>query len=113
MGRQDNAIYLVYKPLLLHRTDVIKAEDFIRLAPSVPGSKGQIWSTIPNTYKEWEVNLQLRISGQHVGGGRGMAFWYAAEPHQDGPIFGSKDKWRGLGVWFDSHNPKASYCFSM
>ncbi|KAI9284404.1 legume-like lectin family-domain-containing protein [Umbelopsis sp. AD052] len=93
--------------------DVIKAEDFIRLAPSVPGSKGQIWSTIPNSHAEWEVNMQLRISGQHVGGGRGMAFWYAAEPNQDGPIFGSKDKWNGLGIWFDSYNPKTKSPMTM
>ncbi|KAI8580692.1 hypothetical protein K450DRAFT_235529 [Umbelopsis ramanniana AG] len=93
--------------------DVIKAEDFIRLAPSVPGSKGRIWSTIANSHPEWEVNMQLRISGQHVGGGRGMAFWYAAEPNQDGPIFGSKDKWNGLGIWFDSYNPKTKSPMTM
>jgi len=86
--------------------DVIKAADFIRLAPSVPGSKGHIWSTIPNPYEEWEVNFQMKIVGQHVGGGRGMAFWYARDTHQDGPIFGSKDNWNGLGIWFDSSSPK-------
>jgi Legume-like lectin family len=59
--------------------------------------------------------MQLRISGQHVGGGRGMAFWYAAEPNQDGPIFGSKDNWKGLGIWFDSYNPKVRlfFCFDL
>ncbi|KAH8550988.1 legume-like lectin family-domain-containing protein [Umbelopsis sp. PMI_123] len=100
-------------PFWITSGDVIKAADCIRLAPSVPGAKGQIWSTIPNPYPEWEVNLQLRISGQHVGGGRGMAFWYAAQPHQDGPIYGSKDKWVGLGVWFDSHNPKTKSPMTM
>jgi hypothetical protein len=89
--------------------DVIKAADFIRLAPSVPGSKGHIWSTIPNPYEEWEVNFQMKIVGQHVGGGRGMAFWYARDTHQDGPIFGSKDNWNGLGIWFDSSSPKVSW----
>lgn len=92
----------------LVQIDVIKANDFIRLAPSVPGAKGHIWSTIPNPYEEWEVNLQMKIVGQHIGGGRGMAFWYTKDANQDGPIFGSKDKWNGLGIWFDSSSPKVA-----
>ncbi|KAJ2956157.1 hypothetical protein NQZ79_g7940 [Umbelopsis isabellina] len=86
--------------------DVLKAKDLIRLAPSVPGSKGQIWSSIPNPHKNWEVIMQLKISGQHIGGGRGMAFWYTNDPNKDGPIYGSKDNWRGLGVWLDSATPQ-------
>ena len=99
--------------LLLHLTylqtlDVLKAADLIRLSSSVAGSKGQIWSEIPNPYEEWEVIMQIKVLGQHVSGGRGMAFWYAKDRNQDGPIYGSKDKWKGLGVWLDSSNPKVS-----
>lgn len=52
--------------------------------------------------------MQLKISGQHIGGGRGMAFWYTNDPNKDGPIYGSKDNWRGLGVWLDSATPQVS-----
>lgn len=102
------ALRSVFSYSHLVQIDVIKANDFIRLAPSVPGAKGHIWSTIPNPYEEWEVNLQMKIVGQHIGGGRGMAFWYTKEANQDGPIFGSKDKWKGLGIWFDSSSPKVA-----
>lgn len=41
-------------------------------------------------------------------GGRGLAFWYAKENNEPGPVFGSKDKWDGLSVWLDSANPIVS-----
>ncbi|KAI8877898.1 hypothetical protein K501DRAFT_37597 [Backusella circina FSU 941] len=85
--------------------DVIKADDFIRLSLSVPNSKGYIWSKIPNPHEEWETEIHFRVSGSHLHGGRGMAFWYAKEPMVEGPVFGSKDKWDGLSVWLDSANP--------
>ncbi|KAI9486396.1 MAG: legume-like lectin family-domain-containing protein [Benjaminiella poitrasii] len=85
--------------------DIFKAEDFIRLTPSVPNTKGWIWSEIANPYEEWEVEIGFKVSGKHMNGGRGLAFWYAKNPKESGPIFGSKDSWDGLSVWLDSANP--------
>lgn len=31
-----------------------------------------------------------------------QAVWYTEERGQEGPVFGSGDKWKGLGVFFDS-----------
>ena len=31
-----------------------------------------------------------------------QAMWYTTERMEEGPVFGSKDKWHGLGVFFDS-----------
>jgi len=31
-----------------------------------------------------------------------QAIWYTAEKGQEGPVFGSNDKWNGLAVFFDS-----------
>ena len=28
--------------------------------------------------------------------------WYTTERMEEGPVFGSRDKWHGLGVFFDS-----------
>ncbi|KAI8886725.1 hypothetical protein K501DRAFT_213266, partial [Backusella circina FSU 941] len=86
--------------------DILRSNDFIRLSPSVPKSKGWVWSTLPNDYDEWEVEMDFKVSGNHINGGRGLAFWYAKEPMVTGPIYGSKDKWTGLGIWLDSMNPK-------
>ncbi|KAI9314788.1 legume-like lectin family-domain-containing protein [Dichotomocladium elegans] len=86
--------------------DIIRIDDFIRLTPSVPGSRGWIWADRPNTYAEWQAELTFRISGNHMHGGRGLAFWYTKTPMGDGPIFGAKDQWDGLGIWLDSANPR-------
>ncbi|KAI7906969.1 legume-like lectin family-domain-containing protein [Cokeromyces recurvatus] len=85
--------------------DILKADDFIRLSPSVPNTKGWIWSEIPNSYNEWEIEIAFKVSGKHLNGGRGLAFWYTKERMEVGPIFGSRDNWNGLGIWLDSANP--------
>ncbi|KAF9425051.1 Protein ERGIC-53 [Entomortierella beljakovae] len=82
------------------------ANDFIRLAPSVPGLKGSLWRSTPNTHKEWEVEFTFRAFGQGSVGGKGIAFWYTEErTTTEGPIFGIKDKWKGLGIFMDSSDP--------
>ncbi|KAI9489143.1 concanavalin A-like lectin/glucanase domain-containing protein [Zychaea mexicana] len=85
---------------------VIKADDFVRLAPSIPGARGWVWSERPNTHDEWQAEVTFRVTGSHMHGGRGLAFWYTKEAMGDGPIFGAGDKWDGLGIWLDSANPR-------
>ncbi|KAG2197099.1 hypothetical protein INT46_008700 [Mucor plumbeus] len=85
--------------------DIFKADDFIRLSPSVPNTKGFIWSEIPNPYEAWEVEIAFKVTGNNMHGGRGLAFWYTKDREETGPVFGSKDQWDGLGVWLDSANP--------
>ncbi|KAF9905565.1 hypothetical protein BX616_000975, partial [Lobosporangium transversale] len=81
------------------------ATDFIRLNPSVPGLKGSAWRSKPNEYKEWEVEFSFKAFGQSHIGGRGLAFWYTQEHAIEGPVFGSKDQWKGLGVFMDTSDP--------
>ncbi|CAJ0826523.1 6038_t:CDS:10 [Entrophospora sp. SA101] len=86
--------------------DALLAPDFIRLAPSVPKHSGSIWSQYANTYKDWMIELSFRISGNYFLGGRGMAFWYTKDRGQEGPVFGSKDQWNGLGIMFETADVK-------
>ncbi|KAF9183535.1 hypothetical protein BGZ51_003990 [Haplosporangium sp. Z 767] len=79
--------------------------DFVRLAPSVPGLYGSMWRSSPNVHKEWEVEFSFKAFGQSYIGGKGLAFWYTEERAVDGPVFGSKDKWKGLGVFLDTSDP--------
>ncbi|KAF9906723.1 hypothetical protein EC991_000315 [Linnemannia zychae] len=82
------------------------ALDFVRLAPSVPHLRGSVWRLTPNQHKEWEVEFAFKAIGQGAnGGGRGLAFWYTEERAVDGPVFGNKDKFKGLGVFMDSADP--------
>ena len=53
------------------------------------------------------------MKGNNLHGGRGLAFWYAKDPKETGPVFGSKDKWDGLSVWLDSANPRVSVCLDL
>lgn len=34
----------------------------------------------------------------------GLAFWYTRTPGIEGPVFGSVDKWTGLGIFFDTYD---------
>ncbi|KAG0358373.1 legume-like lectin family-domain-containing protein [Gamsiella multidivaricata] len=92
-------------PFWSHHGNSFVAQDFIRLAPSVPGLKGAVWRLSANEYKEWEVDMSFKIYGQSHLGGKGLAFWYTQEHAVEGPIFGSKDQWKGLGVFLDTSDP--------
>ncbi|KAI9236246.1 hypothetical protein MVEG_06038 [Podila verticillata NRRL 6337] len=81
------------------------AQDFVRLAPSVPGLRGSVWRKTPNEHKEWEVEFSFKAHGQSPVGGRGFAFWYTQDRAVDGPVFGNQDKWKGLGVFMDTSDP--------
>lgn len=49
--------------------------------------------------------VTFKISGteSHLFGD-GLAIWYAMERGQPGPVFGSKDYFRGLGVFIDTYS---------
>ena len=56
----------------------------------------------PLSIKDWEARVSVRIDGSGRLGGDGVAFWYAAEPGVLGKAFGSKEQWKGLGVFVDT-----------
>ncbi|CAG8448502.1 2092_t:CDS:10 [Ambispora leptoticha] len=82
--------------------NALLAQEFIRLAPSVPNHSGAIWSQLPNTYKEWEVEFTFKIYGNYYIGGRGIGFWYTKDRGELGPVLGSKDQWEGIGIFFET-----------
>ncbi|KAJ3026161.1 UNVERIFIED_CONTAM: hypothetical protein HDU68_006117 [Siphonaria sp. JEL0065] len=81
----------------------IPNDEAIRLASSVPYAQGSIWVSQPNPHKEWIVTLKFLSFGRaREHGGDGLAFWYTKSKDLDGPIFGGRDMWTGLGLLFDS-----------
>jgi len=50
----------------------------------------------------WEVEIQFRVTGRGRIGADGVAFWFTSTKGFEGPVFGSSDKWNGLGIFFDS-----------
>ncbi|KAF9427026.1 hypothetical protein BGZ94_005631 [Podila epigama] len=81
------------------------APDFVRLTPSVPRLHGAMWRETANEHKEWEVEFSVRAQGRGNTGGRGFAFWYTKEHTEEGPVFGNRDKWTGLGLFMDTSDP--------
>jgi len=55
--------------------------------------------------KDWEVQFQFHAygSGKDLSGD-GFAFWYAKERNHLGPVFGTKDFFSGLAIFFDTYS---------
>ena len=55
-----------------------------------------------STFDWWEVEIQFRVTGRGRIGADGLAFWFTSTKGFEGPVFGSSDRWNGLGIFFDS-----------
>ncbi|KAJ3404069.1 Protein ERGIC-53, partial [Chytridiales sp. JEL 0842] len=80
----------------------LRSKDEIRLTPSVPNHKGSIWAKEPNPHKHWQLHFSFNAFGRGYMGGEGLAVWYAKDKGVEGGIYGSKDLWNGLGLFFDT-----------
>lgn len=86
----------------------------MRLTNDIPNQKGAVWSQLPNEFNEWQVRenrgslekviFGVRVEGHGSFGTEGTALWYTKERATSGPVFGSKDRWTGLGIFLDSHD---------
>lgn len=83
--------------------NAIASAENVRVAPSLRSQKGAIWTKSKTNFDWWEVELVFRVTGRGRIGADGLAFWFTeSKGAYDGPVFGSSDKWVGLGVFFDS-----------
>lgn len=89
-------------PFWQHHGSAIASDESVRITPSLKSKKGSIWSNELSQFENWEVEVTFRISGRGRIGADGLAVWFTTEKGEEGEVFGSKDKWNGLGVFFDS-----------
>ncbi|CAK1549084.1 unnamed protein product [Leptosia nina] len=83
--------------------NAIASGESVRLAPSLRSQKGAIWSKQPINFDWWEVDVMFKITGRGRIGADGLAFWYTSQRGDyTGDVFGSSDRWNGLGLIFDS-----------
>lgn len=83
--------------------DAIASSESIRVAPSLRSQKGAVWTKTKTNFDWWEVDIAFRISGRGRIGADGLAFWFTTEKGDyNGEVFGSSDRWNGLGIFFDS-----------
>ncbi|CDW53900.1 protein RRP5 [Trichuris trichiura] len=78
--------------------------EMIRLTSDDPSRQGQLWNTVPVMVRDWELEVAFAVRGK-TGTlyGDGIAIWYTKDPGQPGPVFGSKDFFKGLAVFLDTY----------
>ncbi|XP_053214591.1 protein ERGIC-53-like [Panonychus citri] len=89
-------------PFWIYEGSAIASEEMVRITPSLRSKKGSIWTKMPTTFDHWEIELWFRVNGRGRLGADGLAFWYTDMKYPEGPVYGSADNWRGLGIFFDS-----------
>jgi len=102
---------LVFKdgtvPFWEHSGSTICTNDQIRITPSIRSQKGRIWSKATMSSDNWEIEVTMRVNGRGRVGADGMAIWYTETIGTEGPVFGSNDHWKGLGIFLDSFDNDA------
>ena len=68
-----------------------------------PSQNGWLYSRVPLTATNWEIEVEFKIHGKNQLYGDGFAMWLTKERAKQGPVFGHADNFEGLGVFFDTY----------
>jgi mannose-binding lectin 2 len=82
---------------------VIRPDRYVRLTAQQPSQAGWIFSRVPLTATNWEIEIDFRISGTGNLFGDGFAMWVTKERAEMGTVFGMKDRFEGLAILFDTY----------
>lgn len=84
---------------------VIKSDSYIRLTGDRPDQSGWLFSKLPAMPENFQVEFDFKLHGGGGGSlmGDGLAFWITTHKGGNGPVFGSKDNFEGLGIFFDTY----------
>ncbi|KAH8843367.1 hypothetical protein MCOR27_006171 [Pyricularia oryzae] len=82
---------------------IIRTDQYIRLTSDRPSQMGSLWSRVPLTATNWEIEVEFKIHGKHQLYGDGFAMWVTKGRNDVGPVFGNADKFEGLGLFFDTY----------
>ncbi|KAG1667820.1 Protein ERGIC-53 [Nymphon striatum] len=75
-------------PFWEHGGHAQPSEDRVRITSSLKSQKGSVWCKLPTSFEWWEAEITFRI--------------HQSRKSVEGTIFGSNDRWKGLGIIFDS-----------
>ncbi|KAM7337516.1 hypothetical protein ACRRTK_003635 [Alexandromys fortis] len=89
-------------PFWSHHGDAIPGLEEVRLAPSMKNRSGAVWSKISVSFPDWEVEMQMRVTGPGRWGALGMAMWYIQDKGQVGSVPEGLVSWDGIKIFFDS-----------
>ena len=82
---------------------LIRADQYIRLTSAHPSQSGWIFSRVPLTATNWEIEFEFKITGTGNLFGDGMAMWVTKNRAEMGSVFGMRDQFEGLGLFFDTY----------
>lgn len=82
---------------------IIRTDQYIRLTSDRPSQEGWIFSRVPLTATNWEIEVEFKIHGKGNLHGDGMAMWLTKQRASPGIVFGHTDKFEGLGIFFDTY----------
>jgi mannose-binding lectin 2 len=82
---------------------IIRTDSYIRLTSDKPSQSGWLFSRVPLTATNWEVEIEFKITGKNNLYGDGLAMWVTRQRGQMGQVFGSVDNFEGLGLFIDTY----------
>lgn len=83
---------------------LIKSDSFIRLTGDRAGEAGWLFSKLPAMPENFQIELDFELHGQGTTlYGDGLALWIVTHKGESGPVFGSSDRFQGLGIFFDTY----------
>ncbi|EEU46586.1 uncharacterized protein NECHADRAFT_92909 [Fusarium vanettenii 77-13-4] len=82
---------------------IIRTDSYIRLTSDRPSQSGWMYSRVPLTATNWQVEVEFKISGKNQLYGDGFAMWITRQRAQQGTVFGGPDKFEGLGIFVDTY----------
>jgi len=92
---------------------VIDTQHAVELTMDLPGKRGALWSKFKLPEKAWQVEFGFDVNKpDNDMVGDGFAMWAIQETYEPGPVFGSRNEFTGLGVFFDTfENARHRYSF--
>ncbi|KAF9112723.1 hypothetical protein BGX27_002898 [Mortierella sp. AM989] len=92
---------------------LVNTNKHIRLTSDTPSQTGYLWSRLPITSSNFQIEFEFKVDGKGDGlVGDGFAVWLTKERAEMGPVFGNRDNFEGLGIFFDTYaNSRQSHSF--
>lgn len=92
----------------------VVSRQLVRLTPDTQDRRGWLWNEYPLESENWEMEFKFEVYSKPHFGGDGFAMWllagdqdpsFSSEPDfLNGPIFGLKQDFKGIGVAFDVYD---------
>ncbi|KAF5026076.1 hypothetical protein F66182_1868 [Fusarium sp. NRRL 66182] len=82
---------------------IVRTDSYIRLTSDRPSQSGWMYSRVPLTATNWQVEVEFKISGKNQLYGDGFAMWITRQRAQMGTVFGGPDNFEGLGIFVDTY----------